>query len=203
MENKVYGYCRVSTRGQIDGNSLDNQKDEILNRYPNAEIIEEAFSGAKERPKFTTLLNKLQEGDTLVVTKLDRFCRTTKEGLEYIDDLKKRKVNIHILNMGMIEDNPMGELIVSCLLAFAAFERAMILERTQSGKQRAKQNPDFREGRPKKYSRRQISHALSLLDDGKTYKEVEAMTGISKSTLIRAINKRRVDQESIETKQEN
>ena len=105
--------------------------------------------------------------------------------------------------MGMIEDNPMGELIVSCLLAFAAFERAMILERTQSGKQRAKQNPDFREGRPKKYSRRQISHALSLLDDGKTYKEVEAMTGISKSTLIRAINKRRVDQESIETKQEN
>lgn len=192
---KVYGYCRVSTKGQVAKNSLDNQRDEILNRYPDAEIIEEAFSGAKERPKFTALLNKLQEGDTLVVTKLDRFCRTTKEGLEYIDNLKKRKVNIHILNMGMIEDNAMGELIVSFLLAFAAFERAMILERTQSGKQRAKQNPDFKEGRPKKFGREQIEHALSLLDDGNTYKEVERMTGISKSTLIRAANKRKSEQE--------
>lgn len=192
---KVYGYCRASTKGQVAKNSLDNQRDEILNRYPDAEIIEEAFSGAKERPKFTALLNKLQEGDTLVVTKLDRFCRTTKEGLEYIDNLKKRKVNIHILNMGMIEDNAMGELIVSFLLAFAAFERAMILERTQSGKQRAKQNPDFKEGRPKKFGREQIEHALSLLDDGNTYKEVERMTGISKSTLIRAANKRKSEQE--------
>ena len=76
---KVYGYCRVSTKGQVAKNSLDNQRDEILNRYPDAEIIEEAFSGAKERPKFTALLNKLQEGDTLVVTKLDRFCRTTRK----------------------------------------------------------------------------------------------------------------------------
>lgn len=196
LENrmKVYGYCRVSTKGQVARNSLDNQRDEILNRYPDAEIIEEAFSGAKERPKFTALLNKLQEGDTLVVTKLDRFCRTTKEGLEYIDNLKKRKVNIHILNMGMIEDNAMGNLIISFLLAFAAFERAMILERTQSGKQRAKQNPDFKEGRPKKFGREQIEHALSLLDDGNTYKEVERMTGISKSTLIRAANKRKSEQ---------
>ena len=95
----------------------------------------------------------------------------------------------------MIEDNAMGELIVSFLLAFAAFERAMILERTQSGKQRAKQNPDFKEGRPKKFGREQIEHALSLLDDGNTYKEVERMTGISKSTLIRAANKRKSEQE--------
>lgn len=192
---KVYGYCRVSTRGQVDGNSLDNQKDEILERYPNAEIIEEAYSGAKERPKFTELLNKLGKGDMLVVTKLDRFCRTTKEGLEYIDNLKSKGVYIHILNMGMIEDTAMGNLIISCLLAFAEFERAMILERTQSGKQRAKLNPDFREGRPKKYGKGQVDHALSLLDEGKSYKEVETMTGISKSTLIRANNKRKAEQQ--------
>ena len=78
-----------------------------------------------------------------------------------------------------------GNLILTVLLAFAEYERGMIVERTQSGKAVAKQNPDFREGRPKKYKPQQIAHALDLLAFGKTYKEVEALTGISKSTLIR------------------
>jgi len=70
-------------------------------------------------------------------------------------------------------------------LAVAELERNMIVERTQTGKAIAKQNPDFREGRPKVYSSKQVAHALDLLS-GKTYKEVEQLTGISKSTLIRA-----------------
>ena len=78
-----------------------------------------------------------------------------------------------------------GNLILTVLLAFAEYERGMIVERTQSCKAIAKQNPDFREGRPKKYMPQQLSHALDLLAFGKTYKEVEALTGISKSTLIR------------------
>ena len=61
----------------------------------------------------------------------------------------------------------------------------MVIERTQSGKAIAKQNPDFREGRPKKFKPQQIKHALELLDSGMSYKQVEVMTGISKSTLIR------------------
>lgn len=71
------------------------------------------------------------------------------------------------------------------LLSFAQFERDMIVERTQEGKAIARQNPDFKEGRPHKYSRTQINHAMELLE-GYSYKEVEQMTGISKSTLIRA-----------------
>ena len=71
------------------------------------------------------------------------------------------------------------------MLAFAEFERDMIVERTQAGKAVAKQNPDFKEGRPKVYGKKQIEHALSLLESH-TYKEVEQLTGISKSTLIRA-----------------
>lgn len=181
----VYGYARVSTKGQLDGNSIEEQTNAIRSRYNDAEIIVESYSGAKERPIFNELLDKLTNGDVLVVTKLDRFCRTTKEGLEYIDKLMNRGVLIHIMNMGLIEDTPMGRLIVTNLLAFAEFERTMIIERTQSGKAIAKQKPDFKEGRPRTYGKKQIEHALELLEDN-SYKQVEALTGISKSTLIRA-----------------
>ncbi|MEG1256538.1 recombinase family protein [Clostridium sp.] len=70
-------------------------------------------SAVKDRAVFNKLLEDISLGDTLVVTKLDRFCRTTKEGLQYIDKLMGKGVKIHILNMGLIEDTPMGRLIVT------------------------------------------------------------------------------------------
>lgn len=87
--------------------------------------------------------------------------------------------------MGLIEDTPMGRLIVTNLLAFAEFERAMIIERTQSGKGIARTKAGFKEGHPRIYSDEQIEHAVNLLKEN-SYKRVTAMTGISKSTLIRA-----------------
>lgn len=120
--SKIIGYCRVSTRAQLDGNSLEQQFQEIKSRYSNALIIEEQYSGAKDdRPKFNSMMVELVSGDVLVVTKLDRFCRTVREGLQYIDTLLRRGVRIHILNMGLIEDTPMGKLIATNLLAFAEF----------------------------------------------------------------------------------
>lgn len=190
----IYGYARVSTKGQLDGNSIEEQTKRILDRYSNAKIVEESYSGAKDREIFNKVLQELKEGDTLVVTKLDRFCRTTKEGLNYIDDLMSKGVKIHILNMGLIEDTPMGRLIVTNLLAFAEFERAMIIERTQSGKAIAKTKEGFKEGRPKKYTSKQIDNALSMLtvNGGKySYNEVSELLGISKSTLIREQNNRK------------
>lgn len=192
--SKVIGYCRVSTKGQLEGNSIEEQRRSIIERYSNVEIVEESYSGAKERKIFNDVLSSLQEGDTLVVTKLDRFCRTTKEGLEYIDKLMSKGVKIHILNMGLIEDTPMGKLIVTNLLAFAEFERAMIIERTQSGKAIAKQKEGFKEGRPKKHTSKQMDNALAMLsvNGGKySYTEVSEITNISKSTLIRENNKRK------------
>ena len=186
-----YGYCRVSTKGQLDGNSIEEQSTAIKNVYSDTEIIVESYSGAKERPLFNEILDKAQKGDYVIVTKLDRFCRTTKEGLEYIDLLLNKGVKIHILNMGLIESSPMGRLIVTNLLAFAEFERAMIIERTQGGKQIAKQRADFKEGRPPKYNKKKINHALDLLESY-SYKQVEELTGISKSTLIRAKRKQAV-----------
>ena len=186
----IYGYARVSTAMQgRDGNSLEDQE-RLLRNVGCEKIITEAYTGkTTARPRFQALLGELAANDTLVVCKLDRFARSAVEGVQTIKELFARGVKVNILNMGMIEDTLTGNLILTVLLAFAEYERGMIVERTQSGKAIARHNPNYREGRPKKYSRIQIEHALDLLANGKTYKEVEAMTGISKSTLIRAKQK--------------
>lgn len=183
----IFGYARVSTATQgRDGNSLEDQV-AALEKYGCQEIVKEAFTGkTMERPKFLRLLEVLQEGDTLVVCKLDRFARTAIEGVQTVRDLFERGVRVHILNMGLIENTLTGNLILTVMLAFAEYERGMIVERTQTGKAVARQDPNFKDGRPKKYLPSQINHALELLQSGKTYRQVEAMTGISKSTLIRA-----------------
>lgn len=183
----VYGYARVSTAGQLrDGNSLEEQV-EALKKYGCQEIISESFTGkTMQRPEFQALLDRLNEGDTLVVCKLDRFARTAIDGVETVRKLFERGVRVHILNMGLIENTLTGNLILTVMLAFAEYERGMIVERTQTGKAIARQQPDYREGRPKKFKRAQINHALELLSSGMSYKQVEGMTGISKSTLVRA-----------------
>lgn len=183
----IYGYARVSTAAQCrDGNSLEDQVT-ALQKYGCQQIIEEAFTGkTMERPKFQKLLIELHEGDTLVVCKLDRFARTAIEGVQTVRELFERGIRVHILNMGLIENTLTGNLILTVMLAFAEYERGMIVERTQTGKLAAKQNPNFKDGRPKKYSPEQLKLGLVLLEQGKTYKEITALTGISKSTLIRA-----------------
>ena len=193
----IFAYTRVSTKSQLDNNSFKQQEQEILKRYANAKIFKEQFTRSlTDRPILNKIVRDLKEGDLLVVTKLDRLAGSTKEGLELIGKLREKKVKIHILNMGLIEDTPMGNLIVTNLLAFAEFERSLIIERTQQGKEIAKQNPYFKEGRPKKFHKSKITEALNLLsvNGGKlSYKQVEQLTGISKSTLIRA--KRKMEHE--------
>lgn len=186
----IYGYARVSTKGQAkDGNSLEAQEKALRESGAN-EIYVDAFTGTKtDRPEFDKLMNKIQKGDTLIVTKLDRFARSMSQGSELVSDLIERGIKVYILNIGVMDNTPSSKLIRNVFFAFAEFERDMIVERTMEGKAIAKQNPDFREGRPKKYSRKQIEHALELLESN-SYKQVEDMTGISKSTLIRAKKKR-------------
>ena len=186
----IYGYARVSTKGQAkDGNSLEAQE-KTLKESGASKIYVDAFTGTKtDRPEFDKLMDKIQKGDTLIVTKLDRFARSMTQGSELVSDLIEKGIKVYILNIGVMDNTPSSKLIRNVFFAFAEFERDMIVERTMEGKAIAKQNPDFREGRPKKYSRKQIEHALELLDSN-SYKQVEDMTGISKSTLIRAKKKR-------------
>jgi DNA invertase Pin-like site-specific DNA recombinase len=176
-----YGYGRVSTVGQ----DLQAQIN-VLEKEGCDKIYSEKFTGTKaDRPQFQALLSQLTEGDTLVVTKLDRFARSTAEALGIVKELFERGVKVHVLNMGLIENTPTGRLIFTVMSGFAEFERDLIVERTQEGKAIARQREDYREGRPKKFSKKQVEHALGLLDEH-SYKQVEEMTGISKSTLIRA-----------------
>jgi DNA invertase Pin-like site-specific DNA recombinase len=184
-----YGYARVSTVAQ----DLTVQNEEL--KKEGCEVIfEEKFTGTKtDRPKFKRLLNELQAGDTLVVTKLDRLARNTKEGIEIIESLFEKSVKVHVLNVGLLENTTMGRFFLQTLLAVAEMERNLIVERTQEGKAIAKQREDFREGRPRKHTKQQVHHALKLLEIH-TYKEVEDMTGINKRTLIRRKNELEANQ---------
>ena len=186
MPKKV-GYGRVSTKGQQrDGNSLEDQEQKLRDAGADTVVLEAYTGTTMDRPEFTKVLNSLEDGDTLLVTKLDRFARTAGEGSTLVKELIARGVKVHILNMGLIENTLTGNLILTVMLAFAEYERGMIVERTQTGKAVARQDPNFKDGRPKKFTPEQIALALNLLEQGKTYRQITAMTGISKSTLIRA-----------------
>ncbi|PKL78907.1 MAG: resolvase [Ignavibacteriae bacterium HGW-Ignavibacteriae-4] len=191
----IYGYARVSTKGQeTNGNSLESQVG-LLKSSGCQEIIEESYTGTKtDRPKFKELINKLQEGDMLVVTKLDRFARTTIQGSTIVEELINKGIKVYILNMGILDNTPSSTLIRTIFFAFAQFEREMIVERTQEGKAIAKTKPGFKEGRPKQFTQTQIDMALDLLKDY-SYTQVEKMTKISKATLTREMRKRKAKNE--------
>lgn len=181
-----YGYARVSTKGQQkDGNSIESQTKQLEDAGA-TKIYIDSFTGTKsDRPELNKLLEELKSGDTLIVTKLDRLSRSATQGIELINKLLDNGIVVHILNMGIMDSTPTGKLIRTILLAFAEFERDMIVERTQEGKAIAKaNNPNFKEGKPKQYTETQLDYAISLLETN-SYSEVEKMTKISKSTLIR------------------
>ena len=182
----IYGYARVSTTGQArDGNSLEDQERQVKEKGC-TEIFHDSFTGTKMvRPQFTELMGKLRAGDTLVVTKLDRFARNTAGGIETINMLLERGVSVHIINMGLIDDTPTGKLIVTVLLAFAEFERNMIVERTSAGKAVAKATkPGWREGRKEKeVSKEAVSKFREKIKKGEiTVTDCCKELGISRGT---------------------
>lgn len=196
----IYGYARVSTKGQAkDGNSLESQI-ELLKQNGAEEIYSDSFTGTKtDRPQFNKLLEKLQKGDTLIITKLDRFARSMTQGSELVTELINKGIRVNILNIGVMDNTPASKLIRNIFFSFAEFERDMIIERTQEGKAIAKTKEGFKEGRPKKYTVKQLDNALSMLTvngGDRSYNEVAELLGISKSTLIRENNKRKLRRES-------
>ena len=191
----IYGYARVSTTKQMkNGNSIDEQE-QLLKEAGAQIIVKDGYTGTKmDRPEFTKLVETLKPGDKLIVTKLDRFARTAVQGVEVVRDLMEKGVTVHILNMGIADSTPTGKLMVTMLLAFAEFERDMIVERTQAGKAIARANGKRVDGRPKKFNSDKMERAMKLLEDGNSYTQVEKEMSISKSTLIRAMRERRAKQ---------
>lgn len=148
----IYGYARVSTKGQAkDGNSLEAQE-RLLRDNGASKVYYDAFTGTKvDRPELSKLLNTLSNGDTLIVTKLDRLGRSLSKTSELITELIERGVTIHILNLGVLNNSSMNTLLRNVLLAFAQFERDMIVERTTEGKAICRETkPEWKEGRKRK-----------------------------------------------------
>lgn len=187
----VFGYARVSTKTQArDGNSLDVQM-KALKEAGAEKIYVDAFTGTKmNRPEFEKLRLQLRCGDTLIVTKLDRMARSVSQASGLITDLIDEGVTINVLSLGILSNDSVNTLLRNILLSFAQFERDMIIQRTQEGKDVARAtDPDFHEGRPRKWDDEQLDHAMALLEDH-SYSQVVKLTGISKSSLIREKKRR-------------
>ncbi|PHB28879.1 recombinase family protein [Bacillus toyonensis] len=188
-----YGYARVSTTTQEFESQLQTLESE------GCEVIySEKFTGTTtDRPELTKVLGTLNEGDTLVVTKLDRLARNTKEGIEIIEMLFAKGVKVHVLNVGLLEDTTMGKFFIQTMLAVAEMERNLIIERTQEGKAIAKQNPNYKEGRPKEHSNKKLIEALRMKEKmGYSFRQLSEATGISMSTLQRFARKQREEQQA-------
>lgn len=190
---ETYGYGRVSSKGQaLYGYGLEVQES-MLKEAGATKIYKDVFSGTKKnRPELDKLLLQLKSGDTLIVCKLDRLGRTATDCVELVTDLVERGVTINILNMGIVNLSPMGRLMLNVMAGFAEFERDIIVERFNEGKAIAKQDTNYREGRKKKFTKKKIEMALEMLKSN-SYRQVEELTGISKSTLVRAKREKETD----------
>lgn len=145
----VYGYARVSTTGQfIGGTSLDDQEDVLVSAGA-TKVFSDAYTGTlMHRPEFDKLMEVIQDGDTLIVTKLDRLGRNSEGIISLIKSLLKRDITVRVLNMGTLENTPVGRMIVTFLAGFAEFERDLIVERTKAGKEYRKlHDPNYKDGR--------------------------------------------------------
>lgn len=180
----IYGYARVSTQKQIDNNSLEEQDQRIKEFYPNAEVFAEAQSGNKNSDVLLAIIEKMQSGDILVVTKVDRLCRNVLLGTLYFQLIINKGCKLHVLNLGLLDDSPYSRMSFINLLNIAEFERKMTLEKMMGGKKIAKTKEGYKEGRPKEFTTEELDRAFRMLSVG-TYKEVSTMTGISVSTLVR------------------
>lgn len=145
----TFGYARVSTKGQDRyGNSKEAQQIALTEAGAD-KVFYDSFTGTKKhRPALDEMLSVLSAGDTVLVTKLDRIARNTRDGIDIIDSIVDKGCAVRILNMGMFDNTPTGKLMRTMMLAFAEFERDMIVQRTAEGKAIARQREDFREGRP-------------------------------------------------------
>jgi DNA invertase Pin-like site-specific DNA recombinase len=184
---KLIGYARVSTRQQ----STDRQETDLLAAGIRRDdlYIDLGVSGARaSRPNFDRALDAIQDGDTLVITTLDRLGRSTQNMLSFADDLRARGAGLRVLNLGggdVDTSTPTGSMLFTIMAALAQMELEIKRERiTDSVSKRRAAGGDLG-GRPQKLSERQIRKALHLIGGGEATAQVLRDLGISRSTFYR------------------
>lgn len=184
---RIFLYARVSTAEQTTDNQLLEAKQAGFTIQPR-HIVTETISGsvpASERPGFGKLLDKLDEGDTLVVTKLDRLGRNTGDVLATVDRLASIGVHVHCLALkGVDLTSASGKLHMTVLAAVAQFERDLLVERTHAGLARAKAEGK-KLGRRDSLTDEQKAEIRSKLAEGATARGLAKDYGVSHPTILK------------------
>jgi putative DNA-invertase from lambdoid prophage Rac len=185
---RLFAYCRVSTTDQ----STSNQLHEITGAGFAVEahrVIEEVVSGsveAKRRIGWNRLTERLEEGDVLVVTKLDRLGRNAMDVRSTVEDLSAKGVRVHCLALGGVDlTSAAGKMTMQVLGAVAEFERDLLIERTQAGLARAKAEGK-KLGRPVAIDTRESVQGLKIQKFSQS--QVAAKLGVSLPTVKRHWN---------------
>jgi DNA invertase Pin-like site-specific DNA recombinase len=177
----LYGYARVSTNGQ----DLSAQ-DAELRAAGCVKTFKEKVSGAKtDRPELAKAIRRLEPGDVLVVTRLDRLARSTRDLLNVLDEINQRGAGFRSLKDNWADTTtPHGRLMLTVLGGLAEFERELIRARTGEGRKRAKAR-GVRFGRPRKLSSHQREEALQRLQEGAAQADVARTYAVSEATISR------------------
>src|SRR6266403_4683393 len=177
----TYGYARVSTRDQ----NLAAQDAELM-AAGCAKVFKEKVSGAKtDRPELAKVIGRLESGDVLVVTRLDRLARSTRDLLNVLDEIGKRGAGFKSLKDTWADTtSPHGRLMLTVLGGLAEFERELIRARTGEGRKRAKER-GVRFGRPHKLTPHQRQEALARREAGETLMDIARSYGVSHLTIMR------------------
>ncbi len=189
--SRVFAYCRVSTLEQ----NTENQRREIEAAgfaVKSQRLIEEHISGsvaASERPGFTRLLDRMENGDVLIVTKLDRLGRNAMDVRKTVEQLATSDIRVHCLALGGVDlTSPAGKMTMQVISAVAEFEKDLLIERTHSGIARARASGK-RFGRPSSLNGEQQQVVLERLKAGASISAIAREFGTSRQTVIRLRDK--------------
>lgn len=185
--SRIFAYCRVSTSDQTPENQLLEISTAGFEVSPRR-TIKETVSGSVEalqRPGWVSLMNKLEPGDILVVTKLDRLGRNAMDVRGTVESLASMGVRVYCLALGGMDlTSPAGKMTMGVINAVAEFERDLLVERTQAGLARAKAEGKTL-GRPKSLSPEESKEALRMLAQGESVAEIARRLSTSRQTIMR------------------
>ena len=184
MRNFTFGYARVSTEAQNLYRQLD-----ALEKYGVDKIYNEKMTGTKrDRPELEKMLERMTEGDTVVIESLSRLGRSTKDLIELVELFEKRGVHLVSLKEQIDTTTSTGKLLFTLMSAIAQFERDVIADRTREGLKAARARGHFG-GRPR-FDDEKVRQAIKLYNTKEySLREIEELTGVKKGTLYRSLKR--------------